>query len=244
MSAPVHPPLGPDDVVLFDMDGTLLFLPVDIEALRQRLTEYHQQYGLEMSFRPLTDDLGRAARKLRQLLPAAQSRAAILWARAQVSRAEEEAANQATTRDGVLGALRTLVERGVRVGVVSNNTRRGIRAAMREVGVEPDSLDVLVSREDVEQPKPSPDSLELAVRMLLRDGWEPAADSSRVVYVGDAPSDLIAARALDTGRLHPRMPALSVLIVGGGRAGSGSLAGPGADWVVGDDAAAREILVG
>jgi len=241
LSSPIRPPLGISDAVLFDMDGTLLFLPVDIDALRRRLTEFHQQYGLDITFRPLTDDMDRAEAELRRLLPPAEARAASQWARAQVAQAEVDAAEAAQARQGLVDALAALRHRDVRIGVVSNNTRRGIRAGLQAVGIEPDQLQAVVSREDVDRPKPAPDAVERAVRMLVADGWDPA--DGRLVYVGDAPSDLIAVRALDIERVHPRMQAPIVLIVGGGRAGGGSLVGPGADSVVPDDRAAHRFLV-
>lgn len=240
--ADIRPPLGDGDAVLFDMDGTLLLLPVDIDGLRQRLADHHRRYGLEMNFRPLTDDLERAARKLRELLSPAEAKAAALWARAQVGQAEVDAVAGVQPRAGLIDALARLRERGVLVGVVSNNTRRGIRAALEAVGIEVDTLAALVSREDVDRPKPAPDALELGVRQLLDAGWQPA--DRRLVYVGDAPSDLLAVRAMEPRRLHAHLADPAVLIVGGGRAGSGSLVGDDADWVAPDDVSAKQLLLG
>jgi len=238
----IRPPLGEGDAVLFDMDGTLLLLPVDIDALRQRLADHHRRYGLEMNFRPLTDDLERAAQKLREMLSPAEARAAARWAKAQVAQAEVDAVEQVEARAGVIEALHTLRERGVWVGVVSNNTRRGIRAALERVGIDPGDLTALVSREDVDRPKPAPDALDLGVRQLLDGGWQP--EGARLIYVGDAPSDLIAVRAMAPQRLHVRMPEPAVLIVGGGRAGSGNLVGDEADWIAPDDLSAKQLLTG
>ena len=64
---PIDPPLGEGDAVLFDMDGTLLFLPVDIDSVRDRLSDFHRGYGLDMAFRPLTDDLSAAASRLEEM---------------------------------------------------------------------------------------------------------------------------------------------------------------------------------
>ncbi len=236
------PRLGDGDAVLFDMDGTLLLLPVDIDALRQRLADHHRRYGLEMNFRPLTDDLERAARKLREMLPPAQARAAALWAKAQVAQAEVDAVAALQPREGLIEALARLRERGVLVGVVSNNTRRGIRAALEAVGIAQDGLAALVSREDVDRPKPAPDALDLGVRQLLDGGWQPR--DRRLIYVGDAPSDLMAVRAMEPRRLHAHLADPQVLIVGGGRAGSGSLVGDDADWVASDDVSAKQLLLG
>jgi len=247
LSEPIAPPLGEGDAVLFDMDGTLLFLPVDIDAVRDRLTEFHRGYGLEMAFRPLTDDLSAAARRLEEMLSPAEARAAQRWARATVEQAEVDAAARVQPREGCLEALRVLVGRGVRVAVVSNNTRRGIRAALDAVGVDPDGLDALVSRDDVPSPKPAPDMIELTLRLLVEDGWDPVGtddDPARWWMIGDGPSDVMAATSCRTERVHPRMRRGGVVVVGGGLAGRGTLAGPGADHVISDDRAAFELLVG
>jgi beta-phosphoglucomutase-like phosphatase (HAD superfamily) len=237
------PPLSAGDAVLFDMDGTLLMLPVAIDEVRDRLGDYHRRYGLDMTFRPLTDDLARAARRLHEMLPPAEARAAVRWARNTVEQAEVDAAPAAEARVGVVEALAELQLRGVAVGVVSNNTDRGVRAGLAAVGIDPAGLLTVVTRDDVPQPKPSPVGIELAARQLLRGGWQPT-DGSRFVYVGDAPSDLFACQALDIGRFVPRLPRPSVIIVGGGRAGSGSLVGPDADAVAADDLEARDLLLG
>ncbi len=247
LTTPLRPPLGADDVVLFDLDGTLLFLPVDIAALRRRLERYHRRFGIEMPFRPLTDHLAEVARRLADELPEAEARAAIHWSRAQVEGAEVEAAAHAEARRGAVEALLELQRRGVWTGVVSNNTRGGIRAGLAHVGVDPDSLAVIVSRQDVAHPKPSPDSLEQAVARLLDGGWDPdaAGDAgARLIYVGDAPSDAIAAERCRLARLHPALTRPDCVIVGGGRVGSGLLAGDVADHRVDDDAALRTMLLG
>ncbi len=245
----IDPPLDERDAVLFDMDGTLLFLPVDMDALRERLEGFHRRHGLEITFRPLTDDLETAARELERRLGPAEARAARRWAAAQVDRAEVEAAEDARPRAGVLAALRELRARGVRVGVVSNNTRRGIVAALDRVGVDPDDLSALVSRQDATRPKPDPEMVELAVRRLVDGGWRPAADAGgaragRLVYVGDAPSDVMAVRRARLDHLAPTLRGVTVVIVGGGRAGTGLLAGPDVDLLAADDAQAFHLLTG
>ena len=241
----ISPSLGPDDAVLFDMDGTLLFLPVDMDALRAQLEEFHRRYGLDMAFRPLTDDLPTAARLLTEQLGAAQARAAIRWAQSHVGQAEVDAVANVRPRAAVIAALQALQERGVRVGVVSNNTRRGIRAALRAVGVEPDALVTLVSREDVTRPKPAPDAVMRAMDELRADGWEPGRlVPGRLVYVGDAPSDVQAVRMAGLEEPPWSLERPIVVIVGGGLAGTGALVGPEADHVVEGGEAARELLLG
>jgi beta-phosphoglucomutase-like phosphatase (HAD superfamily) len=247
VSAHFEPPLGPGDAVLFDLDGTLLFLPVDMPVLRQRLEDFHRRHGIEMAFRPLTDHLAEAARRLREELSPAEARAAIRWAGGQVEQAEIDAAASAEPRAAAIEALFELQRRGVWTGVVSNNTRGGIRAALEAVGVSPDSLSALVSRQDVPRPKPAPDSLDLAIRTLLDVGWDPestAGNPPRLIYAGDAPSDALAAASCEAARIHTALEQVVAVIVGGGRAGSGLLAAGEADHIVADDAGLRTLLIG
>ncbi len=247
LSDALSPPLGPEDAVLFDMDGTLLFLPVDIDGVRDRLSEFHRGYGLEMTFRPLTDDLSAAARRLEEMLSPAEARAAQRWARATVEQAEVDAADRVRPREGCLAAFRVLEERGVRLGVVSNNTRRGIRAALEAVDIDPEGLEALVSRDDVPSPKPAPEAVELALRTLKAAAWDPVGSDehpARWLMVGDGPSDVMAASSCRPDRVHPRLQRPCIVVVGGGLAGRGTLAGPGADHVLSDDRAAYDLLVG
>ena len=247
LSGPIAPALDAGDAVLFDMDGTLLFLPVDMDGVRDRLSAFHRRYGLEMAFRPLTDDLDLAARRLEEKLAPAEARAARRWARATVEQAEVDAAAEARPRKGVLEAFHALAERGVRLAVVSNNTRRGIVAGLEAVGIDAGGLDSVVSRDDVPRPKPAPDAVERALRELVHAGWAPVREDgtpARWLMVGDGPSDVMAASSCRRERIHPHLIRPVIVVIGGGLAGRGTLAGPGTDHVVADDVEARSLLVG
>lgn len=60
---------------------------------------------------------------------------------------------------------------GLRVGVATNSIRSSATAMLGFAGLL-DSLDVLVTNEDVSSPKPSPDIYELACRNLGLQPWE------------------------------------------------------------------------
>lgn len=86
--------------------------------------------------------------------------------------------------DGVAALLDRLRARGCQVGIVTGKSRRawsvtGPIAALGE-------FDALVLDDDVGQPKPSPEGIRAALRML-------DADPARTVYVGDTTSDMNAA---------------------------------------------------
>ncbi|WP_432520995.1 HAD family hydrolase [Kineococcus sp. SYSU DK006] len=85
----------------------------------------------------------------------------------------------------VARTLQVLRERGHPVAVFTGAAVRGARTLLSSAGLE---VDLLIGGDLVQRPKPAPDGVLLAARELR---VEPA----EVLYVGDAPTDLLAARA-------------------------------------------------
>ena len=106
---------------------------------------------------------------------------------------------------GVLDTLAALRARGHRIAVFTGAAVRGARTLLEAAGVD---VDVLVGGDLVEHPKPAPDGVRLAARLL----GVPVED---VAYIGDAVVDLQAATAAGAcavaagwGHLHdPTAPA-------------------------------------
>ncbi|MBI4167478.1 MAG: HAD family hydrolase [Candidatus Aenigmarchaeota archaeon] len=96
-------------------------------------------------------------------------------------------AGQTRIFPGVLDAVRKLKERGTVTGVVSNLTAATLNRHIAEYGMD-GFFDVVVSREDCEESKPSPKPLLVAFNKL---GIPPRQGR----YVGDQTWDIIAARA-------------------------------------------------
>ncbi|MGZ4705343.1 MAG: HAD-IA family hydrolase, partial [Acidimicrobiales bacterium] len=97
---------------------------------------------------------------------------------------------QVELRPGVLDDLRAIAA-DVRLGAVTNTTvmvEAEVRALLVDAGVD-ELLEVLVTSVDAGTAKPHPAPLELALRRLGLD------DPSRVLYVGDQPTDAEAAEA-------------------------------------------------
>lgn len=87
---------------------------------------------------------------------------------------------------GVAEALDALRRRGRRLGIVTGKSRPAWEITRRRVELGP--FHTVITEDEVEEPKPSPQGLVRALEEL-------AAPPERTIYVGDAFRDLEAARA-------------------------------------------------
>lgn len=170
--------------VLFDLDGTI------IDSIRLILDSYHHTlatHGLPARSdaewlagigTPLTAQLaewGPEPERLRALIATYR---------------EYNLANHdrcVAPYPGVIEAIRAIRGAGRRTGLVTSKNRQGALRGLRLCDTEP-LMDVLVCADEVDNPKPHPEPVERAVRLL---GADPAA----TVYVGDSVHDMRSGRA-------------------------------------------------
>ena len=86
---------------------------------------------------------------------------------------------------GIADALRALRSAGQPVTVFTGASSRAARSLLSAAGLE---VDILIGGNDIAHPKPAPDGLLEAARRL---GTVPG----RLYYLGDAPTDLLSAKA-------------------------------------------------
>lgn len=94
-------------------------------------------------------------------------------------------AKRSTLFPDTIHVLTTLKERGISTAVVTNTSRKAARTIFAKHGLWK-HLDVVVTRDDVAELKPSPEGILRALEGL---------DRRDAIFVGDLPIDLEAARA-------------------------------------------------
>jgi HAD superfamily hydrolase (TIGR01509 family) len=146
--------------VLFDMDGTLTEPLLDFSQIKAEMGIGDQ---------PILEALAT-------MTPAGRNRAEAI-----LHRYEDEAARRSTLNPGCHEVLDLLKAKGVRVALITRNSRSSVRTVM---DVHRLSIDVLVTREDA-PPKPDPEPLFQACRRLEVD---PAA----AWMIGDGEFDVRA----------------------------------------------------
>lgn len=179
--------------VIFDMDGTLLRLDVDIEAVRLSLAELFAPFGVSAPFRPILRRIPEAAREA-----AARGGDAAALERqglAILDRHEVAQAASARARPGVVDIVTRLDRAGVPLAVVTDNGRACAGAALAAAGFPVAAFRAVVTRDDVPRPKPDPSGILFAARALG------LPVSASIWYIGDHAKDVEAGRA--AARTHP-----------------------------------------
>jgi phosphoglycolate phosphatase len=183
----------PLDVVLFDLDGTLLDTLGDIAAaLNRTLAEYGWPSLSQSEVRGM---IGRGSPILIQRAAAAQGRALNEAEQsAMVERffhhyghLEESGEFQAQPYPGAGECLRTLHGAGVRIAVVTNKQERFASALLKHLNLSA-WVDWVVGGDSCERRKPDPQPLLFACERLH-------VSSARALMVGDSINDVQAARA-------------------------------------------------
>jgi len=170
--------------VLFDLDGTL------IDSVRLILDSYHHTLAAH-GLPPRSDEewLEGVGTPLTAQFGALQATAGMLDALIATYREYnlKHHDRMVTVYPGVVDVVRELKQYGIATGLVTSKNRSGALRGLALAQLE-SLMDVLVCADEVENPKPHPEPVEKAVRLL-------GADPATTVYVGDSIHDMRSGRA-------------------------------------------------
>ncbi len=204
--------------ILFDLDGTLIHLDVPIEVVRSQLRQFFIDRGDDRAMRPILASIRAAAKACTANADEAEqlrSKALEL-----LDDAEVIAAQLAAVDPLVIRTILALKKRGHRLGLLTNNSSRCARAALDRL-VLGSAFELVVSRDDVREPKPSAEGIGLA--------WERLGRPSALCMVGDSTADVACARTF--GQTTAEV-VLEIVGVTGGRNSAAELSTAGADRVL------------
>jgi pyrophosphatase PpaX len=176
--------MPPIRTVLFDLDGTL------IDSVRLILDSYHHTLAAH-GLPPRSDEewLEGVGTPLAAQFAAWQDTAGLLDALITTYREYnlKHHDRMVTVYPGVVDVVKALKEAGIPTGLVTSKNRVGALRGLTLVRLE-SLMDVLVCSDEVDNPKPHPEPVEKAVRLLH-------ADPATTVYVGDSIHDMRSGRA-------------------------------------------------
>ena len=175
---------GKIDIILYDLDGTIQdSVPLIVESFRKSyeivLGECTRSVDDLKSYigRPLRDSFERHDKETADKLTEA-------YLEYNLKRMKEGAI---TLFPGVADGLAKIRELGYKQGIVTAKRRSSAMVTIEQLDLEK-YFDIMVFGEDTKQSKPHGDPLIEAAKRFGTD------DMSRILYVGDASSDLLCAR--------------------------------------------------
>jgi HAD superfamily hydrolase (TIGR01549 family) len=148
---------------LFDLDGVVVAQCLDFMAIKQEIFGSTEGFILE---------------RIQGLQGPERARAEAILAGH-----ETEAAIRCQPVDGIVPLLRRLDQCGVRLGLVTRNSRKSVDLIQERLRLP---FSAIVTREDA-PPKPAPDPILLACRRL-------AVAAQEALFVGDFEFDMLAGR--------------------------------------------------
>lgn len=172
--------------VLYDFDGTLAdTTELVMSSYRHTMTTHlghvpPEEEWLRGFGTPLEPQLARFART-------AEERRAMMET---YQRYQEEQARLMVPFPGALETVQALRERGVPLAIVTSRYRESTIRGMDVCGITR-FFDLIVTPEDVRNPKPHPEPVLLTLEKL-------GLDAAHTLFVGDSPHDVAAGRGAGT----------------------------------------------
>ncbi|MHB8565919.1 MAG: HAD family hydrolase [Nitrososphaerales archaeon] len=172
--------------VLFDLDGTLIEFKFKVKESRQAILEMLGLKGHELS-KSSTD--GRT----QTLIDEVEKSAGVDFSKLKLEihrildSFETAAFKEAKVHPGAIDTLRRISSSGILTAVVTNSGRAPVDGLLLHHGFL-QYLELVVTRDEVERIKPSPDGILAALQKL-------EVEKKEALYVGDSVLDIEASRA-------------------------------------------------
>jgi HAD superfamily hydrolase (TIGR01549 family) len=205
--------------VLFDIDGTLVTFNFDVQGSRRALFAELSQLGFDVSALNLTSPTQSVIDAAREQVTSGRVKADFGLVRKRLfsilDEFELESGKSVSAFPEARDVLASLRIKSVKLGVLTNSGRRAASRILDSSALS-GFFDFVLTRDDVDAMKPRPEGVNRALALF-------ALPKEKVVYVGDSPYDIMAAKAAG----------LKVISVATGNYTPERLRNEGADGVVG-----------
>ena len=169
--------------VIFDYDGTLVWLNINFKHIRQEIEQ--RLAGYDIDFRALNglyvlEMIDEATKSISKKRPS-ESSAFYDKALAIVAEHEVMAAKKGQIIQGVKPMLKKLRKRGIKIAIITRNCNKAVKMVFPDIE---SFSDAYLPRDYVSQVKPHPDHLVLALEKMGVN------DPTRCLMVGDHIMDI------------------------------------------------------
>ncbi len=179
--------------VVFDMDGVLVNFNIDSRRIKSEIIAYFESMGLPEGMLTPALPFSKIKEEVeRHFSSKGISRDQILemlrTAEVMAVEHEVEAARTTELLPGARETLSALKAKGFRLAIFTYNNSRAVRMALERLGLE-GYFDAVISRDQVESPKPSPCHLRRVLEAL-------GVSEDEALVVGDSEMDIKPAKEL------------------------------------------------
>ena len=151
--------------IIFDFDGTLAVLNIDFSFMREEVFDLMGRYGVEekaIQEKYLLEIIDEVYQILYTKSPSAAG-AFYTESHHILHEVEMKAAERGRLITGTEATLKSLREKGIRVGIITRNCEDAVRKVFPDID---DFCDIFVSRNSVKKVKPHPDHLTYVMKLL------------------------------------------------------------------------------
>jgi phosphoglycolate phosphatase len=187
----MHPLFSQIEAFLFDFDGTLARLNIDFKALRGEILALAASFGLKDPRLPDPPYLLEVTQNLKEQLQGRKDLAAEAFygqAMSLIDNREWEAASPENLFPFTRRVLMGLHEKGIKIAVLTRNSGKSVYRVFPDLD---QTIDVFLPREKVLKPKPDPDHLLQAMKILK-------VPPQKAAMVGDHPIDILSGKEAGT----------------------------------------------
>jgi HAD superfamily hydrolase (TIGR01509 family) len=175
-------------LIIFDLDDTILNLPINYDNLRKDLKTLFKPFGIEMEFKPILDCIHIALLEIEKTHGSLKSDEIGMQAFGILEIYEVVAGKDARLVPAVEETLNKLGQSGIRLAIFSRTGRSGVILSLTNTKLAK-YFDVIITREDVKEQKPSAEGLEKILNIF-------ELKTDEAVVVGDHMFDIMAANKL------------------------------------------------
>ncbi|MGH9879087.1 MAG: HAD family hydrolase [Nitrososphaerales archaeon] len=175
-------------LVIFDLDGTILNLPINYDNLRKELKTMFKPFGVEMEFKLILDSIKTALSTIRQNQGTQKFEEISMNVYRVLEKYETDAAHEAKVISGAEKTLAKLKQLDLKLAIFSRTGRSAVVGSLKTTGLEK-YFDLIMAREDTTEQKPSSEGLEKILTML-------GVKSDEAIVVGDHIFDIMAAKEI------------------------------------------------
>jgi len=168
--------------VVFDFDGTLAVLNIDFSFMRKSILELIANFGISEKAIKESYILELINEVYEILIAKSSSLALDFYQKAHqiIQDIEIKAATEGRLISGALETLKTLREKGFKIGIVTRNCEEAVRKVFPDID---EYCDLFISRDRIVNVKPHPDHLNSITKALN-------ISAKQALMVGDHPIDI------------------------------------------------------